>query len=87
MDLVIQGALILFYQPDNGDTESAESTFSSLAELKEAVHKTKYGGVRYDCDSEMEPNDEYSRIYKRPFPDNKINQIQIGGIRQAKLKH
>ena len=79
MDLVIQGALFLFYQPDVENPVSDELTYSSLAGLQEAVDKTKYGGVRYDSDSEMEPNDEYCRIYKGPFPDNKINQIQIWG--------
>ena len=46
------------------------------------MDKTKYGGVRYDGVSEMEPNDEYFRIYKGLFPDNITNtnnQIQIGG--------
>ena len=58
MDLVIQGVLFLFYQPDIENPVSAEMTISSLAGLKEAVDKTKYGGVRYDGVSEMEPNDE-----------------------------
>ena len=77
LDLVVQGMLFLFYEPEIEDAVNPEVAFSTMAELQEAVDKTKYGGSTYDCNSDWIPFQEYDEIYKGPIPQNTMVSLKL----------
>ena len=92
LDLVVQGMLFLFYEPEIEDAVNPEVTISTMAELQEAVDKTKYGGSTYDCNSDWIPFLEYDEIYKGPIPQNtkvslKLAVFQIERITSVSRAH
>lgn len=69
IDLVIQGVLFLFYEPELDDAVNPAVAFSDMDELQEAVDETKYGGSTYLFDiSDWIPFPEFSAIYKGQIP-------------------
>ena len=47
LDLVVQGLLFLFHEPEYEDTVNPGMGFPSMATLQNAVDRTKYGGIAY----------------------------------------
>jgi len=84
IDLVIQGVLFLFYEPELDDAVNPAVAFSDMDELQEAVDETKYGGSTYLFDiNDWIPFPEFSAIYKGQIPKKATeDDVEVDEVEQ-----